>query len=566
MWRQELARELKEAKNGDKDKVIENYRKMTGRSTQSLYRIAAQNGFNSGRKKRKDNGSCRLNDEQLHFISGLVHTSSRELKGTIMDVETALSIAEDNGIIDPGTCSVAWLTRLLRDRQMNAAALNTPEPHIQMRSLHPNHVHIFDASVCIQYYLKGRKGLHMMREDKFYKNKWQNFATVKKKLIRYILTDHFSHIICVKYYYTGGETQANLYDFLLAAWSGGKREKFPFRGVPFFMLMDAGAANISKAILAFLERLEIEIPKSLPHNPGRQGSAEVAQNIVESKFESRLRFQPAQTVQELNDWALDWCVHFNGTKKHTRHGMTRSECWLKIKKEELRELPDKDILHDLFAEPETDRTVTGRYSISFRSEEYNLKHIEGLLPNRSKVKVVLRPFLWPEIGVIFKDQEYLVKPIGRVDGGFREDAAVIGREYKRMPDTLTQKAKKRGENLAFGEDRPKDAVPFGGITVFGNQADKVNRTYMPRLGTPLNTAKTAENVGQKQIPIMTVLKKLSTALGLITPELNTAIRQAYGTSMSLAESDRLYHMAMDHGSLTPADLGGDNASLKTAAV
>jgi hypothetical protein len=566
MWRHELVRELKEAKNGDKDKVIDKYRKMTGKSTQSLYRIASGNGFDSGRKKRKDNGTCRLNDEQLHFISGLVYTSSRELKGTIMDVETALSIAVDNRIIDPGICSVAWLTKLLRDRQMNAAALDTPEPHIQMRSLHPNHVHIFDASVCIQYYLKGQKGLRMMREDKFYKNKWQNFVKEKKKLIRYILADHFSHSLYVKYYYSGGETQANLYDFLLSAWSGGKHEKYPFRGVPFFMLMDAGAANISRAILAFLERLEIEIPKSLPHNPGRQGSAEVAQNIVESKFESRLRFQPACTVEELNDWALDWCVHFNGTKKHTRHGMTRTECWLKIKKEELRELPDKEILHDLFAEPETDRTVTGRYSISFRAEEYNLKHIEGLLPNRSKVKVILRPFLWPEIGVVFKDREYLVKPIGKVDGGFREDAAVIGREYKRMPDSLTQKAKKRGENLAYGEDRPKDAVPFGGITVFGNQADKLNRTYMPRLGTPLNTAKMAVDVGQKQIPIMTVLKKLSTALGPITPELNTAIREAYGTSLSLAESDRLFNIAMDNGSLTPADLGGNDAALKTVAV
>ena len=168
--------------------------------------------------------------------------------------------------------------------------------------------------------------------------------------------------------------------------------------------------------------------------------------------------------------------------------------------------------------------------------------------------------------MVFKDIEYLVSPIGKVDGGFREDAAVIGREYKRMPDTLTQKAKKRGENLAYGEDRPKDAVPFGGITVFGNHADKLERTYMPRPGTPLNTGKGAEDIGQKQIPIITVLKKLGAALGPITPELNTAIREVYGTSVSLAESDRLLNIAMDNGKLTHVDLGGDDASLKTIAV
>lgn len=562
MWRQELVSELKAARNGDRQKVINKYIKMTGKTAQTLYRIAQKNGYFTSRKKRADKGKCGLTDEQITFVSALIHTSAREIKGTIMDVETALAIAEENNIIEPGTVSVSRMQTILKEREMNAAALNTPEPHIQMRSLHPNHVHVFDASVCIQYYLKGRKGLRMMREDMFYKNKPDNFAKIKDRLIRYVLADHFSGVIWTKYYLAKGENQESLYDFLISAWSNGKHKRFPFRGVPFYVLMDAGAANTSKAILTLLERLEIEIPPSMPHNPRRQGAAEVVQNIVESKFESRLRFQPAHTVEDLNTWALDWCVGFNGTKIHSRHKMTRTECWLKIKQEQLRDLPSLEILHELFANPEEERTVTGRYSISFKTEEYDLRHIEGIVPNRSKVKVILRPYHWPEVGVMFNEKEYLVKPIERVDGGFREDSAVIGQDYKRMPDSITQKAKKTAENYAYGEGKRKDAVPFEGLAAMGNQADKVTYDFVPRIGSELQVA--ASGIMDKQISIMMFLKKLIAANVEVTPDLNQAIRAHYGTSISLAESERLIALSIESGGLSITDIGGGDVALKAA--
>jgi hypothetical protein len=555
--------ELEAAETGQRSAVMEKYKDMTGKSIQTLYRIAGQNGFQSGRQRRSDRGACRLTDHQVSFVAALIHTSAREVKGPIMDVETALSIAEENNIIEPGSVSVSWMQTLLRRREINRKALKTPEPSIRMRSLHPNHVHVLDASVCIQYYLKGKKGLRMMREDKFYKNKWQNYATIKKRLMRYILADHFSHCLYVKYYYSGGETQENLYDFLLSAWEGGKHDKFPFRGVPFVMLWDKASANVSRAMQAFMERLDVTIPPGLPNNPKRQGSAEVAQNIVESKFESRLRFNPAHTVEDLNDWALDWCVGFNATKKHSRHGMPRIECWLGITAEQLRELPERDMLHYLFARPGEDRLVKNDYFITFAYKpgdrrEYRLKHIPGLIPNRTRVQVILRPHHWPEIGVIHNDTEYLVKPVKKVAGGFPEHAAVIAQDFKAQPQTITQKAKQEMEIMAFGEDRAADAagdpnaVPFKGLKVFGYQADEVDLTYIPKTGRPLSVP--GSEFMDKEIAIMEFFNRLRRVMGSISPELNQAIRDAYGSSITLAEAERLIELARE-GVLTVENLG-----------
>jgi hypothetical protein len=549
---------LKQAKNGDRNTVMENYQNKTGKSIQTLYRIAGQNGYRTKRRRRCDSGTCALNENQIKFVASLINASKREIKGPIMDVGTALSIAEDNHIIEPGTVSVSWMQTLLREREIHRAALKTPRPSSRMRSRHPNHVHVMDSSVCIQYYLKGKKGLRIMREDMFYKNKLENYAKVKDRLMRYILADHFSHTLYVKYYYSGGESQENLYDFLLAAWSGGKHEKFPFRGVPFYMLWDKASANVSLAIREFMQRLDIEKPPSLPHNPRRQGSAEVAQNIVEGKFESRLKFQPAYSVEELNEWALDWCVWFNATARHRRHGMTRTECWITIKQMELRELPEREMLHYLFANPDAERLVKSDYTISFAyknhgSQDYFIKHIPGVIPNRSKVKVILRPHHWPEIGVIFDGNEYLVKPMETVAGGFGAHSAVIGEEYKAMPESVTQQAVKQMDNLAYGEDPVKDAVPFAGITVFGHQAGKVDTTYIPRRGAVLNVSG-AGAVLDKEIPVMTLFSRLRKKMGTVPPALNRAVRETYGTSITISEADRLLNLA-GAGNLTAENIG-----------
>ena len=203
---------------------------------------------------------CGITDGQLQWISSLISESKRQVKGTILPLSEAMRMAIDNGVLQPGQISEARLQAILREREMNSTALNATSPSIRMRSLHPNHVWVFDASICIQYYLKNGKGLGFVDERDFREKKPANFEKIKTRIYRLVLADHFSHCLFVKYYEAQGENAAMTFDFLCSAWRGGCHEKLPMRGVPFYMLMDAGAANVAKGILALLERLEIELP------------------------------------------------------------------------------------------------------------------------------------------------------------------------------------------------------------------------------------------------------------------------------------------------------------------
>jgi len=537
-WHRDLAEKLMAAKHGEAGKIIDAYAAMSGKSKDTLYRLAKQNGYTPERKQRADKGLSKsgITEIQLQYVSTLLQTTARQNKGVIMPVEKALQIAQDNGIIDPGQISVSRLQQLLKERNMNKEALDSDRASIRMASEYPNQVHIFDASICIQYYLKKGKGLMLLDERDFREKKPKNMAKIKQRLIRMVLADHFSNTIFIKYYVAAGECQEITYDFLCSAWRGLGEEKFPFRGVPDFLLMDAGSANIAKGIMELLRALEIKTPENMPHNPRRQGSAECAQNIVERWFESTLHLEPAYTIEQLNQWAQDWMIHFNATHIHTRHGMPRTNCWLQIKAEELRELPVQKVLHELYSEPLVTRTVKQDNTIDFQTDAYRLKHIPGIRP-KVKVQVRRRPYLLPQIAVIFDDQEYLVDPIGTLAGGFSGDAAIIGKEYKAQPDTPAETVRKANSNLAFGEEQKKDALPFGGtLVVHGHLADKVTAIPIPKRGTPMEVGR---DLGEQRIAIGTFLKSLRGRIGAVSMELNRELKAEFGSSIEAARADQV---------------------------
>ncbi len=539
MWQVEFLEKLKTAETRERKELFAAYEKLSGYSVPHLYRIAKERGFETGRK-RGDRGVLKsgLTGEQVELIAAIIYTTGRENKGPIMPVERALQIAVDNGIIEEGQVAPVTLNRILRERQLSRRHMKAATPHTEMRSLHPNHTHVFDVSVCIQYYLRNGK-MGIMDERDFYKNKPHNFEKVKTRLLRYVVVDHFSGAFHFKYFDTTGETQENLFSFLKEAWAEKVDEKLPFRGVPFNLLMDNGAANSSKAIVALLERMDVKVPKGKPYNPQRQGAVETLHTVIEDWFESGLRIQPAYTVEQLNAWAFDWTVRFQAQKKHTRHGMPRTQCWLMIKREELRILPPEDILHDLFANPEEERTVDGTYAISYRGNEYNLKHIEGLFRG-AKVKAVLKPFKWPVIDIAYQGRVYEANPLTSLpvaQGAFRADAAIIGETYRPQRETETQQAQKRFENIAYGEERTKESMPFEGIRAFGHHADKVeNLSFMPRQGTPIEVDR---KVAEKSISIIEFFKRLRNETGTISPELNRELRERYGESIDTKEAEEV---------------------------
>ncbi|BBO80201.1 integrase [Desulfosarcina ovata subsp. sediminis] len=564
-WKHELARRLSTAVNGEKDRIIAEYQSMTGKSPATLYRIAKKHGFSSGRKKRCDAMTCELNEEQIQFVSTLIQTSAREVKGTIMGVEDALEIAIDNGVIRPGQISVSRMQAILREREMNAKSIDSVDPSIRMASLHPNHVHVFDASICIQYYLRGRRGFGFLDERDFREKKPKNFEKIKRRIYRMVLADHFSHNLFVKYYLATGENAAMTMDFLTAAWRGGHDVGLPMHGVTFLLLMDAGAANVAKGIMNWLSALGVKVPPNAVHNPKRQGSAENAQNIVERKFESKLRFEPATTVEDLNKWVIDWLVKFNGEHKHKRHRMTRTACWLKYARQEhIRVLPSDEILHMLYAEPEIEATVNQDNTVQFKKEFYWLKHIEGISPGK-KVKVIVRPYHWPTVGIAFDGQEYTVEPVGFRDGGFLANAQVIGEGYQRQPDTNIQKIRKANENLAYGDERKKNDLPFGGsLVVHGNQAEKVKSVPMPRQGNAIEIDTSV--FAEQKVSIMAFMTAIKRAGADISPDLNRAIREAYGSAIDVLEKERLLAIVRSNGAITIDDLGGNHAGAEAIAV
>jgi hypothetical protein len=563
-WQEELVSELHRAVNGEKDLVMKKYETMTGKTPRALYRIAKRHGYESGRKERNDKGLSAINKDQATYVASLMEITKREIKGQIMPVNVALDIAEERGIIERGVVSANRMRAILRHYGMDKKTVSTPQPRIMMRSLYPNHVHVFDASICIQYYLKDGKGLGIMDERKFYKNKPQNYKATKEHIIRYILVDHYSHEIYVKYYVAAGENKETVFDFLLSSWGPKNADKYPFRGTPEFMLMDAGSANICKPMKHFIDGMGIRTPENMPHNPSRQGSAEVAQNIVETHFECKLGIQPAYSIEELNIWALDWATWYNATQKHSRHGLTRTQCWLKITKEQLRELPERDLLTALFATPSDSRKITPQYTISYKpagknygAKIYSLRHLPDIAPGRN-VTIMLRPLIWPEIGVLWKEIEYAIKPLDIENAGFAQEAAIIGQEYKGVSESPAQRFKKEALNLAYGEAGKKDQSAFPGSPIMGNMAERITHDFIPRKGIPHQITK--KDMLAREIPVIEAIRRLSTKIGPVSMVMNQQIRSAYGTSIPENEAARIISEIKETGTFSMpliAEAGGN---------
>ncbi|MBI2354253.1 MAG: hypothetical protein HYV06_04340 [Deltaproteobacteria bacterium] len=565
MWQREMVSELKEAKPSERKAVLKRYGEQYGYTKKRLYEIAGDFGFKSKRKTRYDKGIGVLAEEQIEFVASFARVTKRENKGAFAPVENAMEFAIDNGIMMRGEVTVGAMQRILREREMDKKRLNAPAPHTEMRSLHPNHVHLVDVSTCIQYYLDDG-GMQIMREDEFYKNKFENFKKVKTPLQRYILTDHFSGFMFIKYYLSAGETAENLFDFLRCAWETKGEANFPFRGVPFAMLMDGGCRAKARAMgEGFWDGIGVEILPGTPGNSRRQGSVEVSHNIWEMWFETRLRIDPATTLDDLNRKARGFCIWMNATREHTRTRMTRLSCWLMIRQEQLRELPERAVLQDLMNKPEETRTVTN-YRISFEGKEFNLKHAR--IPHGSKVKVIKNIWKWKDgiITVSYDNQLYEAQAIEKLPaelGGFSASAAIIGQQYKAQPETATQQAVKHLDELATGRRQPdKKAMPFAGLNAFEGFADKVgNLSTLPKRGTPIEVAR---NSGPAQIPIMELFKRLREAGTTITPALNRELRAEFGDSIEPKQAETVIEAIATGAEWRTPAWSPDDATLQQA--
>ncbi len=567
----QLAMRLDTAPHGGKRAEVERVAEALGWSVHKVYEHLKKVGWSSGRKKRSDAGTTSVSDQLLNDLAAVVVTSIRANGKAIMDVPNARSMLQANGR-DFGV-SNGHLNRLLRKNQMNTTALKRATPHTQMQSLHPNHVHQVDPSYCVLYYLPGKKGQDVQRfasDDEFYKNKPQNIErNASLRVWRYVLTDHYSGTLLVRYYQSAGETQANLWDFLLWCWA--KMADRPMHGVPTLLIWDKGSANTSSAIKNALTALDVKDIPHKAHNARVKGQVEGGNNLVEKLFESRLRFQPVHSVDELNEAAERWSTAFNANaipyfdSRLARDGMAqplaRFALWQTIRKEQLRILPDIALCRTLLASAPQSRVVSQAMTISFkhpqadRSLTYDLRGLPAVHPG-AKVDVCPLVFGDRQVKVIatdYKDEKhsFSVSPVEFNDlSGFRVDAPVWGEEFQSMPDSVQDANRKDAIRNAYPEKtdeeieklRRKNVAPFGGLDAHSHLGNVYKPSYMPRLGTDIELPNT-NTMETRPLSIIEACKRIRSTLGRsLSPEENQIIRDRYPSGVPVDEYDQLVEL------------------------
>jgi hypothetical protein len=416
-----------------------------------------------------------------------------------------------------------------------------------------------------------------------YKNKLVKTAkTIKKELLRYAAVDHCSGAFYFQYFYASGERAADGSQFLFTAmrpkdelikrtWNGSSGEmlgKYRFHGVPFMLIADRGSIMTAKANQALFDALRIDMQPHMPGNPRAKGAIEGLMHYI-NRFEGRLKFQRPAELDELNRWALDWCIYVNAALK-MRDIAPRSVLWSYIKQEQLRLCPEEALYRLLIKEPTITRTADGSRLISVDNRHYQIPDSQAA---GQKVNVVRHPYEIPAVEVHFNGFVWLCRPIPEDQYGRLTNGVPYG-TYQGIKHTETQKAKagmeKKAETWGLkwkgtGDKRMAEAPPVGfesPLTVFGHQADKVgNLEFIERKGTPLeikaaedmpenkplttDAAEVSRGIASRMISFVEFLKRLSAEIGVITPEMNRTLRAQYGSGIEIKEAEEVIASIQD---------------------
>lgn len=538
----QAARALAQAPRGERGAIVERTAAAldlsVGRAAALISKTSAALGLREARKRRSDAGSSAVSDAELQLIAGTMTSNFRAGKW-MLSTQDAIDMLVANGqIAQP--LSADRINRLLRERGLHPDQLNAPAPVVRMRYDHPNELGQMDASTCVLY--RTPKGeLQLLEDGVHYKNKLANYTRVMADLLtRWVYTDGASGAIAMRFY-MGGETAENALDFLM--WVMSQRQDaqgrgMPFHGVAFNLYTDQGAWAKSGLFQNFLSVMEVKHLRHAPYNSRATGQVENAQNLSERGFESRLRFMdPATiTVGRLNAAAELWMHAYNGTRKHSRHGMTRYAAWSLIQADQLRIAPPMDVMRALPATVAQKRQVRPDMCVSFSfkgqgSQDYDLRYVPCLSP-RDSVYVTVNPFALPAVRVGVTDRDtgeivwHQVEPVqtNRFGCDVTAPRAADG-EYRALPATPADEHRKAIAAQAFqvdgkpatveqaAEAQRKKATPYLGQfdPLADIKAAKVP-TYLPRAGTP-HAAAAAPQLEPLRLSVAEACKRMRLALG-----------------------------------------------------
>jgi hypothetical protein len=357
------------------------------------------------------------------------------------------------------------MQRLMLRYRCHPGQVARPSPHESMQSLYPNHCWQFDPSLCVLYYLPCAKPLQALDERTFNEKKPENLARHnRERVLRYVLTDHYSGAIHVRYVQAAGETEVGLFEVLVEAMT--QRDDFVVHGVPEQLVWDAGSANMAHGVQNLLRQLSVRAWAHLPGNPRAKGQVECANNIVERRFEALLAYQRIDNLAQLNAMADKWSRDFNSTEKHTRHGHSRWGLWSGHAGGHIRRCPPRSTCEALLTTKPEWREVNGDMTISFKPRgyeraDYDVSHIEHVCSG-DKLQVIVSPYAAPNIYVIMRDAANTERFIeckvrSRGEAGFYHDAIVIGERYGRTADTAIDESRKQISERLWGSTDPRAA-------------------------------------------------------------------------------------------------------------
>lgn len=521
-WRM-IAAEMKNEKRPAA--VVQRYAEKLGLSANTIYRMVKRHGgWESGRKTRRD-AFCLSEEEQRHMynIAYLLHQKAsphgRESK---TGIPTALEIYRDHlhaaGEAEVSLPSPSTVARWLRRCGLSRRQVQAPTPKRSLRSLHPNHVHELDFSICRYYLAADNRIVYISRRDEN-RNKPDRFLRAVR-LCRAVLVDHYSGAFFVQYSFT--QQSLDVAEFLYRAWED--KGEYIFHGVPQILLMDNDRALRSHALLRLLHYLQVEVPAVAPYAPWVKGAVEVFMNIWETQFESRFLFRSGvpgednvQELQRINRAAFEYALRFHRQKIHNRHKKTRFACWDEGIAGHLREVPDYPLYQRLLHSTPECRRVGADGSFRYNGRRYRLPDSD--LRN-THVDVCVHPYLHhrdftvtvqypsrlhgnPDDIAPAAVRTLQLLPERTLAGGFSENAVVFG-QYRGLPAGQTQIQMQRAAAAPLTREN---------LSVFGGHAERAaDVSFAPRRGTPC-AAITDIHIGKTIYSKIKAKLRLSQTLG-----------------------------------------------------
>ncbi|MDD2691890.1 MAG: transposase [Simplicispira sp.] len=549
-------------KGGERGQLVAEFGRLRGCAPTTVYSwLKDHAGYATGRKRRSDAGTTKMPADSLAFISTTIQQSTRANGISTKPICVAMNIAHQNGMtVNVSSGRVAALLRANRlDVKTQASARN----HQRLRSLHPNHVHQIDPSLCLVYYMDGQQ--RIMDEATFNKNKPASMDKVRLKVWRYVRYDHASSTLDLHYYEAAGENQASLFEFLLHTW--GKSATRLSHGVPKMLLWDKGSANTSTGIKRLLDALGVHHETHATHHAWAKGGVESGNRIVERHFESRLRDEPVSTVEQLNASAAAWVRDYNANamahidsrvKRDDGQSYVRDDLWSLIAHHPgaLVEMPERAVCAWFMRGKEETRVIRdGRITFvhpqTGKSELYSLQPWAKDFANGEKVRV--SPLLLGDALLRVEMDRYGQDPL-HVDVQPERDfdafgrplsATLLGHEYKAAPHTAAQEAAKQIAATAYGPGttldeaerlKTKNVRPF---QHFNDGAGIVSHTHLGKGELPArllpaakaaNTADLATLRSQRAVRLLTQFDAAAELrrLGLtLTREMTASLRAWY---------------------------------------